>query len=304
MRKLVNFVSHGNEHLASHRFRAEAPVKFLNKYCKDSITAILSEEPDEGADILVFQKHLQPEKDKKFVTHSCESQTVVFDICDDHFDRDARAHYLWMCDNADIITCPNERMAKRIHEVTLINPSRIRVVPDPINLPIAEVKNPSMNPKFLWHGHASNLSAIVPFIRTLPNLTIMTNGIQEENLTDTCKTVLWTPTKLQETIKDYDVVLIPTPQDSFVQYKSPNRAIDALAAGKFVITDNSSIYGELKDYIFIGDIDEGIKFYLGYPKKAQEMIRLGQHYVFNQYKDKEIARLWKENLTEHLEVPK
>ena len=78
-----------------------------------------------------------------------------------------------------------------------------------------------------------------------------------------------------------------------VKVKSPNRVIDAIQQGKYVITNNGvDSYKELKDYIHIGNITEGLKWALNNKDQVIEKIKKGQEYVLKNHSPKIIGQRW------------
>jgi hypothetical protein len=65
--------------------------------------------------------------------------------------------------------------------------------------------------------------------------------------------------------------------------------------GKFVVT-NAEIpsWLKLKDYIWCGDIDEGIKYVKYNTNSVLERVRAGQHHVINNYSPSVISGQWQQ----------
>ena len=97
-------------------------------------------------------------------------------------------------------------------------------------------------------------------------------------------------------IVNADIVLIPTADHPWTKCKSPNRAVDAIHAGKFVITDNADIYGDLQEFIAIvekpEDIPEVIKWWQENPGEVAEKVTAGQKYIQETYGDAVILDAW------------
>jgi hypothetical protein len=215
----------------------------------------------------------------------------VFDVCDDHFDRDHGEYYEFMIQNADLVTCNTAAMQERIYDVT---GKLSQVVSDPISFTSGAVENLNFDdPKILWFGNAVNLESLQSHIGSLPNLTIITNvniDIKPPNVSS----MLWQEGLVENVIHDYDIVIIPRNDHEWALTKSPNRAVDAIHAGKFVISDFPEVYGELGDFMYIGDIQEGITFYNDPSNKdeVKNMIKAGKNYVKTKYNASEIVKRW------------
>ena len=77
---------------------------------------------------------------------------------------------------------------------------------------------------------------------------------------------------------------------------SNNRVVKAIMAGKFVVTPNVEMksWQKFKDYIWMGDVDDGIKWALENKPAALFMIKRGQDYIRPIYSPRVIAKQWKE----------
>ena len=106
--------------------------------------------------------------------------------------------------------------------------------------------------------------------------------------------VKWKSGLVEDIIKDFDVVLIPTTKHPWTKCKSPNRAVDAIHSGKLVITDNKEIYGSLGEYIEIIDNPFDLNDVLSnYDEaKVRQKIKFGQKFITNEYSDEKILNGW------------
>jgi len=151
------------------------------------------------------------------------------------------------------------------------------------------------NPKFIWYGHASNYSSLEKWFPILKSrVTVVTNAQVNHPNVDS---VIWKPMVTEKRIMDADIVLIPTEVgDTKASVKSPNRAVDAINAGRFVITDNRDIYGDLEDYIWIADdledVAKGVEFWKNNPEKVVDMISKGQEFIHGEYGNEVIIDTW------------
>lgn len=280
--------------------RAEMPSRFINEYSSNQ--AFVSEVSRPAADYNIFMKHFRPQEMISEV-YECKDRgsKTVFDICDNHFNRESKDIYLTMCRLVDIITCNTDRMKDRIKEYTGRDAF---VVKDPVTFPYRRPRYyEEKEPQVLWYGHGANLPAVEKFLDTNPtylqNLTVVSNAqLETTNDKVLLKKVPWYMGLVENLIEDYDIVIIPTDgQKYWIKEKSPNRAIDALFSGKFVITDNPFIYGELKDFIYIGDINQGLKYYLENKEQVLSQIKAGQNYATVNYNHKEIYNEWMKALS-------
>jgi len=271
--------------------RCEIPSRIINE---ESINqAVVLPEANSNYDINIFSKHFKPQEMFGEVQQCLDrGSTVVFDICDNHFNRDAKEVYLYICKQAHVITCNTEQMKKAIKENTGRDAF---VVSDPITFPKGNIRvNRNKNPKILWFGHASNIS---PVFNQKYKLTCISNfqpTKEEEEQFPHIRFAPWGLGIVENEIKNFDIVVLPTAGlRHWISTKSPNRAVDSLFSGKFVITDNEQIFGELKDYIWIGDMKEGLKYYLDNPTEVYNKLIEGQQFVADRYNHKEIFNQWK-----------
>lgn len=292
----INFVSQGNSYLASHRMRITKPAELLNVCCSSEIEAVVTQRGNALADINVFFKHFEP--GSAIISASSGPDLgfySVFDICDDHFEREHGAYYLKMCELADAITCNSKNMQERIYKVT---GKLARIIPDPITFlkttPEIKKRDSKIPPRLLWFGHSSNVMALYNW---LPKLDYKITAVCDSPINHPkIDAIQWKPMVVEGQIENHDIVLIPTTQHPWTKCKSPNRAVDAIQAGKFVITDNKEIYGDLEDFVYIinspEELQEAIKFWNDNPKKVQEMILKGQEYISKTYSDEVILDGW------------
>jgi len=291
----VSFVTHANETLASYRMRIEIPARELQEYF--GYTTSITNYPE--GDIACFSKHLKPEETFNSLL-SCKEYGIktLFDICDDHFDRHASDFYENMAQEADLLSCNSDNMQERIYEVTGRLASVIR---DPITFPYYEPHWGGETPAIIWYGSHTNLYTLMPWVQELRNheITIVTDS--KIKGPDNFHWERWMPGKVERMIEGYDIVILPRSHEPHAINKSMNRAVDAIHAGCFVITDFEEVYEELEPFIFLGPFTEGMKFYKESPEKVIEMIEGGQQYVKDLFNHKEVAADWDKALSKERE---
>lgn len=284
MSTTVNIVSHATDALASHRMRVQIPADNLNSYT--TFKTKISERADAGSDINIFHKHFRLGETLTDAVMISDISKTVFDICDDYFDKEQGDYYMAMCDTAHVITCNTPNMQNRIYDVT----GRLaQICSDPITFPYHAPSEHTKTPDILWYGHASNIFSVVPYVAKIDNLTVISNILLQN---PKVKSKFWKPGLVEKTIDLYEVVIIPRISTPEAKYKSPNRAIDALHAGRFVIAESEEVYGELVDFIFLGSIEEGIDFYKRNPQEVEVMIKNGQQYALDNYNHKKVCEQW------------
>lgn len=295
--KTINFVSQGNSYLASHRMRVQKPTELINVGIEDGLTATIRTEADKNADVNIFFKHFDQKGNLQSVMQ--KETPTVFDVCDDHFDREMGVYYKKMCQLADVITCNTKAMKERIKEV-VGRTKDVFVIPDPYTFEIQEPQfideNLEVTPKLLWFGNIQNYVPMNDLLNHLGSrVTVITNNQVPHH--PNVDFIPWKPLVVENQIKEHDIVLIPTNKDDdSIKTKSPNRAIDALAAGKFVITDNEEIYGDLKKYIWItkdtDDWQKAIEFWQNDYPKVRKMILNGQKHIKKNHGNDKIIDGW------------
>ena len=92
----------------------------------------------------------------------------------------------------------------------------------------------------------------------------------------------WTYELQKELVSKSDFVLLPIPNNNplVFSYKSPNRVIDSIAQGRYVITTNGvTSYEQFGDFIGKGSLQKNIKWAIENPKSVISKIKEGQNYI-------------------------
>lgn len=240
------------EHLASTRLRAQIPQEQLAKLGINK-----------GFDVLVYGKHfLSFDQTRNF-------KRKVFDICDDHFDKlDLGDYYRAHAAAADAVTVNSEVM----QEIVLKETGReATVIPDPYE---SAEQRPGIGNGLLWFGHQSNLKTLEPY----SDLEIKTLTAPE-----------WTRERQLDAIRECAFVILPTDDR---RAKSANRLIEAVRNGRFVIAGPLPAHDEFKNYMWIGDIREGIEWAKYHPIECEERIRACQDFIDGKYNPATIGKQW------------
>ena len=80
---------------------------------------------------------------------------------------------------------------------------------------------------------------------------------------------------------------------AFLKSKGNNRPIDGIQQGKFVITnDTIPSYVDLNNFIWTGDIAEGLKYAIDNPNEVVQKITLGQQHINKYYTPSHIVKKW------------
>lgn len=284
----VHLVSQASPHLASTRMRVDKPLEVFkgDKEFEVSAGPLL----DPTADIAVFSKHFT----QKYMIETAQCCRIfgiktIFDVCDDHFSNSKfDKFYKNMSELVDLVTVcgPNLQLpVKKVADKDAL------VIKDPITFPEYEPTSLAGDLRIVWYGHQTNLAGLERYIFDLPKFDLICNKIMESEVGNV-NSIMWKEGLVESKIKDYDVVILPLSHDKMT--KNSNRAVDALHAGRFVITDARRVYGELADYIYIGDMTSGLEWVENNREEARQMVIEGQKYVKNNYSDEVIKENWKE----------
>tara|TARA_Y100000992_G_scaffold277108_1_gene221752 strand:- start:233 stop:955 length:723 start_codon:yes stop_codon:yes gene_type:complete len=105
----------------------------------------------------------------------------------------------------------------------------------------------------------------------------------------------WNYELQKDLVKKSDFVLLPVPNENplVFSYKSPNRVIDSIAQGKYVISTNGVIsYEQFGDFIGLGSLQRNIKWAIQNPKDVISKIKEGQKYIKKYHSPEVIAKQW------------
>jgi hypothetical protein len=259
----VSFIHRGGEEMASYRYRCQIPARELDAKVNDY-----------DADILVFTKPIVGE-DELMRRAIARGQTVIADFCDDHFDSEYAGPLCHaMAELADLITCPTEAMRDRLAELGY----EAHVVIDPYEF--GELEPHCNGPKCLWFGHGTNFKSLE---RVLPTIYAPLTVVSNIPLA-----LPWSLETMREEFAKADIVLLPSTKS----IKSPNRAIEAIRQGCFVVAEP---HPSITDFpgIWIGNIAEGITWASQNPSSAREKTRLAQYFVSTRYAPRIQADAWR-----------
>ena len=291
----IHFVAHGDESLASHRMRVLKPAELLSKAGHE---VTISDKPDQMVHWNIFGKHLNNDLNN---AKSMQGVTkIAFDVVDDHFEGQMGSYYQEMCGFADVVLTPSDNMKSLVEAYTH---TAVEVVKEPITMPYYKAGLWDID-SLMWFGHISNISPLVNELESIPDrydLEVITNAVVEGGDFTSLK---WRQGLVEERLKTINIVLLPIDLNRRGSvYKSTNRAVDALRAGKVVITNSVDVYGELEDYIIISDtIAEGLEYYSTHYSTVLENVQAGQKYVQENYNDIKVLEDWNKILTKHIEL--
>ena len=105
----------------------------------------------------------------------------------------------------------------------------------------------------------------------------------------------WNYELQKDLVKKSDFVLLPIPNNNplVFSYKSPNRVIDSIAQGKYVVTTYGvTSYRQYDEFIGIGSLKNNIMWAIENPKSVISKIKEGQKYIQKYQSPEVIAKQW------------
>jgi SAM-dependent methyltransferase len=257
------------------------------------------------------------------------SVKVIADINDNHFESSLRAPYFReLAMTADAIVASTPKMAEIITSYT---PRPVTVVRDPyegrrgearfeparlsLSRRLLGASGVDVRPKLLWYGYPTNLDTLIvlrdqllPLAQRQP-LTVRVMSRQGSDAETLCNELhatcggriwwtfaAWSLAEIPKALEETDLVVLPSNTvDSTKAVKSPNRLVNGLWAGRFVIAHPLPSYEEFTDYAWVGEnIADGVRWALQNPQAVAERIVRGQKYVEERYSPFAAAREWEE----------
>lgn len=275
---------------ASHRLRASIPSNALNK--KGIKSAIISNVSEiQKTDIVIFSKDSSIESMRSVKKLGC---IVGFDICDNYFE-DGSRQYLEFCEEVDFITVNSESMRELVRNITGKD-SFILIDPFERTIVFPNIKN-DKTIKLVWYGGKSSLNFVnwdilmsrleeskINFHLTICSIKLnkkLRNFKNHRNIS----LIEWSWDIQQKLVEESDIVFIPLNFDPHskifkkINTKSHNRVVDGIAQGKWVISSKIPSYMPLKDFCWLDDPIDGIKFYVEHKSKIQQRIIKGQEWI-------------------------
>ena len=106
----------------------------------------------------------------------------------------------------------------------------------------------------------------------------------------------WSIEKLREVLDKTDIVIIPSKQNDRKTVKSPNRLIETVRQGKFVVSDPIPSYEPFGAWMCVNGIKEGLQWVKDNPEKIENRIAEAQTYIKNIHSPERIGLLWEAEL--------
>jgi hypothetical protein len=242
--------------LASYRLRVALPAPHTGHRYEFST----------GGDLTFFYKLGNPA-----IARGCKR--VVFDVVNDHFDYDS---VLQMANLADAVTAGSAAMAEKVR----LNVGRDAVVIDD------PYENEEGAPQcegdaVLWFGHSVNLPSLTRYDLRKLNLVVCSNAVGA---------VTWSRANEDRLLSQAAAVILTGTNPG----ASTNRVVKAIRAGRFVVVpkDCAESWRQFADYIWIGEIRNGVSWALNNREEACRKIKAGQEYIRGRFSPEAIGSRW------------
>jgi glycosyltransferase involved in cell wall biosynthesis len=308
---------------ASVRFRCLIPAEGLRKLGHQvriiqSDTVLPSDlSDDDFGDAVVFLKSFDIVDESYAERARRLGRLVVYDFCDfDILKPGMMTHRKAMTDLAHRHVAASDALAAMVAEsLGIETPS---VISDPYEGPPGAPRF-SAKPDALalvWFGHINNLQelfdqldALAKFGQDVPlTLAVVSqriDGIDEAFEQANAKftgalSMHFTPWSLDATwaaLADCDLVIIPSIDNDIKKAKSPNRIVEALRNGRFVVANPVTAYKDYGDFIRIdADIISGLRWVMDNRDIIEARIQKGQEFINGRHSPEAIAADWLEIL--------
>ena len=297
---------------ASQRFRGLVPLQYMLP--TDGYIDRVEEATKD--DIVIMSKAIEV---KDFLYLKNKGIKFIFDICDNKWrmGKDRQKNTAFMnagCLHADLITTTSGDLKQKILEET----GKVAlIIDDPFERAIEEPKfepdGKNLNicyfggRKSFWLVNWEEVIAGLNYICGQLGVEYTLNCITQKHLIASKKITHhfypngpvimyeWDYELQRELVSKSDFVLLPVPNDNplVFSYKSPNRVIDSIAQGRYVITTNGvTSYEQFGDFIGLGSLQRNIKWAIENPKDVISKIKEGQNYIQKYHSPEVIAKQW------------
>ena len=303
---------------ASTRYRVLMPAAQLDRLGHTVQIATLPPGPVPPAflqlpcDVLVFSKSFRPEHEPLVEAMRARGVRIVADYCDDHFNHpQLGAWQAKLARGADQVVASTTAMADVIRHHT---GREAIVITDPVEgrraLPRFEPRLPAL--RLLWFGYLGNTPGIAAHLgevralaaRIPVHLTIVTTPdaavdrllaelVAQDPARISGTVVPWSTEATWQALAACDAVWIPVFDSPANAVKSPNRLIESIWAGRYVVADPIASYRNYTDFVAVGTgLEEGIMRALADPGRVEAGLREAQRVVARDHSSFEVGRRW------------
>ena len=297
---------------ASQRFRGLVPLKHMLP--TDGFIDRVEEATKD--DIVIMSKAIEI---KDFMYLKDMGIKFIFDICDNKWrmGKDRQKNTALMnagCLHANLITTTSGELKQKIFEET---GKDALIIDDPYE---REIEEPTFKPhkknlnicyfggrKSFWLVDWEEVIASLNFVSKKLGVEYTLNCITQKHLLASKKLTHhyypdgplimyeWNYELQKDLVKKSDFVLLPIPNNNplVFSYKSPNRVIDSIAQGKYVVTTYGvTSYRQYDEFIGIGSLKNNIMWAIENPKSVISKIKEGQKYIQKYQSPEVIAKQW------------
>ncbi len=315
--------------LASARYRALIPAMQLARLGHEVQVASL---PPGGwpqdllnlrFDTAIISKSFHIENEKLASSLRENGARIVVDFCDDHFTHPQFGpHCHRLAELADQVVASTEAMAEAVARHTA--KSSI-VISDPVegSRGTALFSPRFPNVRILWFGHPVNLDSLwakagqlVTLSKDIPiQFTIVTqpgNGLEAQVRTLfgssaprlRVKLVPWSTEATWRALEECDLVWIPVIDSERKTVKSPNRLIEPLWAGRFVVADPLPSYLPFGSHVSLGSgLAEGVEAALADTAAVETRIRNAQRQIGRHHSAYACGQQWNTAIGDSIRRP-
>ena len=297
---------------ASQRFRGLVPLQHMLP--TDGFIDRVEEATKD--DIVILSKAIEI---KDFMYLKDMGIKFIFDICDNKWrmGKDRQKNTAIMnagCLHANLITTTCGQLKQKIYEETgkdalIIDDPYERAIEEPTFKPHKKNLNICYfgGRKSFWLVNWEEVIAGLNYVCKQLGVEYILNCITQKHLLASKKITHhyypdgpvimyeWNYELQKDLVKKSDFVLLPVPNENplVFSYKSPNRVIDSIAQGKYVISTNGVIsYEQFGDFIGLGSLQRNIKWAIQNPKDVISKIKEGQKYIKKYHSPEVIAKQW------------
>lgn len=307
--------------LASIRYRVLVPIAGLRANGHDAAVIGLDRtSADEvrrqiaSADHIVFIKNYTDPVCSETILAEQQAlgKTTWFDLTDDRFDGPASEHLQRMVTLADRVVTVSDTLRQTILRHT---GKESAIVGDPYEGPrgIPRWAPAATRLKTLWFGYGWNVQALMKSLPSLAQaaltfpleLKIVTGGVegldrycgkfnQKSQPAMAISHTKWSREETWRSLAETDLVIIPALLDEpWTLAKSPNRIIEALWAGRFVVAHPIPSYVQFEDWAWLGaELADGITWAMHNQAAIEARITSAQDYIATAFSPQRIAQEW------------
>jgi len=291
------YVPDKNSVRSSARLRASIPAEKYGKV----ITNISDVSQD---DVIVFSKKSSIPEIQYIVDRGIK---FIFDICDDQFKDPVYVKlFSYACSQCDLITVPSQKMKELAEYHTN---KKAFVILEPCERERREAFfSPSDTLKIFFFGCVDNFNTI-PWKEIVNELASNSLKfkidaiINYQHMYDINESFFqtheWTFEKHTKLLDNCDIVFLPFKNNTKnISTKSPNRIVESINRGKFVVTNYGvDSYNNYKDFIFLDNYDkliDGILWTLDNKESVINKVIEGQKFIDDYHSIESVANTWRQ----------